>query len=229
VEDPEGPEGVEEAEDPPAALGFAHVYLPGPGGRATPTLLLLHGTGGDEHDLVDLGRALGSDQAHLLSPRGKVLEGGAPRFFRRLAPGVFDLEDLALRTEELADFVDAAAAGYGFDPRRVIGVGFSNGANIAASLLLSRPRTLSAALLFHPMLPYVPERRPDLTGTPVLVAAGRADPLVPQEETIRLAELLYTCGAEVTVSWHAGGHQVTSESLRTARTWLRLVGLFARN
>src|SRR5437588_9417037 len=147
---------------------FIHEFVPGSSER---TLLLLHGTGGNERDLIPLGHELDPGAA-LLSPRGKVLEHGMPRFFRRLAEGVFDLEDLTRRTHELADFVADAATRYGFDPRNVIAVGFSNGANIAASLLLLRPETLAAAVLFRPMIPLVPETLPDLSRVPVFIAAG---------------------------------------------------------
>src|ERR671925_274796 len=127
-----------------ADLGFAHRFIPGAPDK--PVLLLLHGTGGDENDLLPLGEALLPGAARL-SPRGKVLENGMPRFFRRLAEGVFDLEDLRLRTEELADLVRDASKAYGFDPSRVVAFGYSNGANVAASLLLQRPETLRGAIL----------------------------------------------------------------------------------
>src|SRR5688572_9300260 len=144
---------------------FIHRFIASPSGKSTRTLLLLHGTGGDENDLLPLGESLDPDAA-ILSPRGKVLERGMPRFFRRLAEGVFDEEDLKLRTAELADFVAAAAAQYTFDARRVIAAGFSNGANIAASLLLLRPDTLRAAVLFRAMVPLVPDTLPRHEATP---------------------------------------------------------------
>ena len=161
----------------PNPLGFVHRFLPAeaPG---LPTLLLLHGTGGDENDLLDLGRALVPGAA-LLSPRGKVLENGLARFFRRLAEGVFDLEDLRYRTGELADFAAAACQAYGLDAARLTAAGYSNGANIAASLLLLRPGTLQSAVLFHAMVPLVPENLPDLRGKGVFLAAGKADRLIP--------------------------------------------------
>src|SRR5919106_2243449 len=145
-------------------LGFVHRFLPG--APSLPVLLLLHGTGGDESDLLPLGEALLPGAARL-SPRGKVLENGMPRFFRRLAEGVFDLDDLRRRTQELADFVEAAAAAYGLGERRPVAVGFSNGANIAAAMLLLRPGVLSGALLIRPMVPLVPDTLPDLGGMPV--------------------------------------------------------------
>src|SRR5438270_12484205 len=144
-------------------LGFVHRYIPAQV-ISKSTLLMLHGTGGNEDDMLELGRMLAPGMA-MLSPRGKILENGMPRFFRRLAEGVFDIEDLQRRTHELADFVEAASAIYGFDARNVIAVGFSNGANIAASMLLLRPAVLSAAVLFHPMVPFIPETLPDLSAT----------------------------------------------------------------
>lgn len=197
---------------------FIHQFLPASAPEA-PTLLLLHGTGGDETDLLGLGRALDGTAA-LLSPRGKVLERGMPRFFRRLAEGIFDLEDLTRRTHELADFVAAAAVRYGFDPRRVVAVGFSNGANIAASLLLLRPQTLAAAILFRPMVPLVPETPPDLSHVPVFIPAGRQDPIVPAAESERLAALLGRAGAPVALHWEAGGHGLTQGDLTAARDWM---------
>src|SRR5947209_8552527 len=190
---------------------FIHQFIPASAPGA-PTLLLLHGTGGNEADLLDLGRALDGTAA-LLSPRGKVLEHGMPRFFRRLAEGVFDMEDLTRRTHELADFVAGAAAQYGFDPRRVVAVGFSNGANIAASLLLLRPETLAAAILFRPMVPLVPETPPDLSHVPIFIASGRQDPIVPAAEAERLAALLRQAGAPVALHWEAGGHGLTQGDL----------------
>lgn len=199
-------------------LTFAHRYVP-PQAEGAPTLLLLHGTGGNEDDLLPLGRAL-APEAGLLSPRGQVLERGMPRFFRRLSEGVFDLEDLARRTHELAAFVEDASAVYGFDPSQVFAVGFSNGANIAASLLLLHPRLLAGAALFRPMVPLTPEQPPDLGGVRVFAAAGRADPLVPAEETERLVALLRAAGAEVTLHWQPGGHSLYPEEVEQARRWL---------
>jgi predicted esterase len=200
-------------------LSFVHEYQPAttPG---APTLLLLHGTGGNEHDLVPLAPEL-LPGAGILSPRGKVLENGMPRFFRRLAEGVFDLEDLRARTAELAAFVTAAAAHYKFDPTRVVAVGFSNGANIAASLLLLRPGVLEGAILFRAMVPLVPDPLPSLPRTPVLVSNGRADPIVPVAETERLAALLRNAGADVTLVWQAAGHHLVQEDLARARDWLQ--------
>jgi glyoxalase family protein len=208
------------------ALGFVHRYIPPTAGAelaGSTTLLLLHGTGGDEEDLLPLGRAL-LQGAGMLSPRGKVLEGGAPRFFRRLREGVFDQEDLARRTEELADFVEAAVKTYGLDPNGVVAVGFSNGANIAASMLLRRPGLLRGAVLLSPMVPFEPASAPDLTGTAVFIGAGRADLIAPPIQSERLAELLLQAGAKVTVHWESGGHALTDGEVRAAREWIaRLV------
>ena len=200
-------------------LSFAHRFVPAEGPVA-PTLLLLHGTGGDENDLLPLGRML-DEQAALLSPRGKVLENGMPRFFRRLAMGVFDQEDLVNRTHELAEFVTASASEYGFDPGRVFAGGFSNGANIAASLLLLHPDLLAGAVLLRAMAPFEPEMSPDLSGTPVYLAAGRSDQMVPPESTERLAELLKAAGAEVTLDWQPGGHGFGRTEIEAARSWLK--------
>jgi phospholipase/carboxylesterase/glyoxalase family protein len=143
-----------------------------------------------------------------------------PRFFRRLAEGVFDLEDLAARTHELADFLTVAARVHGFQPSRVIAVGFSNGANVAASTLLLRPGTLAGAVLFRPMVPLVPEKRPDLTGVPVFIGAGRLDSIAAPEHTERLATLLRESCAEVTVHWQPAGHTITEAEVAAARAWL---------
>jgi phospholipase/carboxylesterase len=199
-------------------LGFVHRFE-----RAADdsklTLLLLHGTGGDENDLIPLAGILARG-AGVLSPRGRVLEGGMPRFFRRLAPGVFDLEDLRVRTDELATFVARAAETYGLDPSGIVAVGFSNGANIAASLLLRRAGVLRGAVLLSPMVPFEPETLPDLRGTDVFIGAGRMDPMSPPEQVERLEELLRRAGARVRVHWEAGGHQITRGELETARDWL---------
>lgn len=184
-----------------------------------PTLLLLHGTGGDENDLLPLGRAL-LPGAALLSPRGAVLERGQPRFFRRLAEGVFDLEDLHARTAELATFVRDAALRYHFDPRRVVAVGFSNGANIAASLMLSNTGVLAGGVLLRPMVPFEPQHRPHLAGIPVLVSAGRSDPIVPTLLVERLAALLSEGGASVELLWQPGGHGLAKGDVEAASAFL---------
>lgn len=201
------------------AEAFVHRYVPPNAGGPRVTMLLLHGTGGGEDDLIPLGRAL-APGAGLLSPRGKVLENGMPRFFRRLAEGVFDLDDLVARTQELAAFVEAASARYGFDPRHVVAAGFSNGANIAASLLFLHPGLLWGAILYRPMVPVTPSAAPDLSGIPVFIGAGKADPLVAPAETGRLAAMLRSWGAVVAVHWEPGGHGLTAGDIAAAAAWL---------
>jgi phospholipase/carboxylesterase len=195
---------------------FIHEFIPG---KASRTLLLLHGTGGNERDLIPLGREL-DPNASLLGPRGKVLENGMPRFFRRLAEGVFDLEDLQKRTHELADFVTSAAQHYKIDIERIVAVGYSNGANIAASLLLVRPEILSAAILFRAMVPLIPETKPDLTSVRVWIGAGAHDPIIPASNTKELVELLRNTGADVTIRFFQSGHELTSGDVDLAREWL---------
>ncbi|MBK9711296.1 MAG: alpha/beta hydrolase [Kouleothrix sp.] len=202
-----------------STLAFQHQFIPARTDDA-PTLLLLHGTGGNEHDLLDLGRALYPGAA-LLSPRGQVLENGMPRFFRRLAEGVFDLDDLRRRTDDLAAFVAAASAAYQVDPRRVIAVGYSNGANIAASALLLHPAALAGAVLFHAMVPLVPEELPDLRGVPVFMGAGQLDALIPPAQTEGLAQLLRQAGADVTLHWEPGNHALNQAEVEAAAAWLR--------
>lgn len=199
------------------SLGLVHRFEPGDPGL--PVLLLLHGTGGNEHDLIPLGQAL-LPGAALLSPRGAVLERGQPRFFRRLAEGVFDLEDLRDRTTELAQFVREAAASYRLQGRPIVAVGFSNGANVAASLLLSGAGVLAGAILLRAMVPFEPEEAANLAGVPVLLSAGRNDPIVAPALTERLAVLLSRAGAGVELVWQASGHSLTKGDLETATNWL---------
>ncbi|MGE5208276.1 MAG: alpha/beta hydrolase [Alphaproteobacteria bacterium] len=195
---------------------FIHEFVPGASSR---TLLLLHGTGGNEHDLIGLGRKLDPNAA-LLSPRGKVLENEMPRFFRRFAEGVFDLDDLKYRTNELADFVEAAVRHYGIAGGQLLAVGYSNGANIAASMLLLRPENLSAAILFRAMVPIIPDRLPDLSSVQTWIGAGDHDPIVPSSETKHLADLLQRAGAGVTIHFSKAGHGLTNDDVITARSWL---------
>lgn len=197
--------------------GHHHAWIP-PSTRA-PILLLLHGTGGDENDLLPLGRML-VPGAGLLSPRGNVLENGMPRFFRRLAEGVFDEADLRVRTAELAAFVRESAAAYHFDESNVVAVGFSNGANIAASLLLLAPGTLKGAVLFRAMVPLRPPAPPSLHGVRVLLSEGSRDPIVAREDGEELAALLRSGGADVTLEWQDAAHGLVEADLRTAREWL---------
>ena len=204
-----------------AELDFVHRFVPATRTGAIP-LLLLHGTGGDENDLLSLGQAL-SPGAPLLSPRGQVLENGMPRFFRRLAEGVFDLDDLRIRAGQLARFVTEARRVYDLGSVAPIAVGLSNGANIAATLLLLHPGTLSGALLFRPMVPLIPDPLPSLKEAPVLIAAGRRDPIAGPEQTQALADLLERSGAEVTLHWSLGGHGLTQQDLEAGKRWMSLV------
>jgi len=144
-----------------------------------------------------------------------------PRFFRRLAEGVFDLEDLRFRTVELAEFVDTAARAYGVEPSSMVAAGYSNGANIAASLLLLKPGALAAAVLFHAMVPIVPDPLPDLKGVPVFLTGGKQDTMIAPRETERLARLLESAGASVQLAWQPGGHGLSRPEMEAAREWLR--------
>jgi phospholipase/carboxylesterase len=180
----------------------------------------LHGTGGNENDLLSLGHQLDSEAA-LLSPRGKVLERDiTPRFFCRLAEGVFDMEDLKFRTNELADFVEKASTVYGFDARKVMAVGYSNGANIAASILLLRPQTLSGAILFRAMVPLVPDKLPNLSGKRVFMSSGLQDPIATKNEAETLFNMLRKAGANVTLQWQDSGHELIEADIQAARQWL---------
>src|ERR1700751_3874501 len=210
-------------EDSPSDPGAAQTMRPQPDflhefvhGNSDRTLLLLHGTGGNERDLIPLGREL-DPNASLLSPRGKILENGMPRFFRRLAEGVFDLEDLKARTNELADFVSAAVHHYKLDAAHIVGVGYSNGANIAASMLLLRPEIMHAAILFRAMVPLIPDKLPDLSSLRVWIGAGDQDPIVPPSETNRLIELLRDAGADVTAHFANAGHGLTNPDVETGK------------
>jgi phospholipase/carboxylesterase len=200
-------------------MDFTHRFIPAPQAEVARTLLLLHGTGGDENDMIPLGRDLDPNAA-LLSPRGQVLENGMPRFFRRLAEGVFDEEDVVRRAHELADFIGVAAARYEFDPKRVIAVGFSNGANIAAAILLLRPEVLAGAVLFRAMVPIVPPVLPDLAHARVLLSSGTQDPIVPVENAERLAAMLRKAGADVALRLEPAGHSLALGDIKAAREWL---------
>jgi len=201
-----------------ADLGFVHKFVPSPGGSPL-TLLLLHGTGGSERDLLHLGREL-SPGAALLSPRGRVLENGMPRFFRRLAEGVFDIQDLTEQTHALARFVEGAAKAYGFRADKVVAVGYSNGANIAGSMLILHPKALAGAVLIRPMVPFMPDALPDLSRKPIMILAGTRDTLVPREETERLAALLEHAGADVVLRWADAGHSIAGDELAAGKRWL---------
>ncbi len=197
-------------------LGFTHRFV---AGSDPTTLLLLHGTGGNEKDLLGLGKAL-APEANLLSPRGKVLENGMPRFFRRLAMGVFDVPDLMEQTHALAQFVKEATTAYNLDPAKIVALGYSNGANIAASLLLLHPEILAGAALLHAMPPFYPDELPDLDDKPILLTAGRNDSMVPGDQAELLGELYRRSGAEVSVVWFPGGHELTTQEIQVVKDWL---------
>ncbi|HET9872219.1 MAG TPA: alpha/beta hydrolase [Propionibacteriaceae bacterium] len=201
----------------PAELNRPHVYLPAEGEPTGPPLLLLHGTGGDEHDLLPLRGHL-SSAAAVLSVRGTVLENGMPRFFRRLREGVFDEDDLRRRTDELADFVLLASGLYGIEPGSLVAVGFSNGANIASAMLFQRPNVLAGAVLIAAMVPYADPPAADLTGKPVIISNGDRDFMITADMTKRLADQLLNRGAEVTAMPHAGGHEIDATLLPQIRT-----------
>lgn len=203
-----------------AHLTFHHVFEPGTD-AAAPPLLLLHGTGGTEHDLLRLGRTLSPGSA-LLSPRGDVSEGGALRFFARLAEGVFDPQEVTRRTQALADFVVSASKHYTLDPLRLIAVGFSNGANIAATVLLLRPDVLGGGILFRPMVVLDHPAEPNsLVGKRVLLVNGTTDPLVPPDDPSRLAALLRAGGADVSIEALPASHQLTPQDVAAAQSFLR--------
>ncbi|MET0961148.1 MAG: alpha/beta hydrolase [Psychrobacillus psychrotolerans] len=183
-----------------------------------PTLLLLHGTGGNEHDLVGLGKEIDT-AASILSVRGNVLENGMPRFFKRLAEGVFDLEDLQFRTEELKRFIDDAAIKYEIDRDNIVAIGYSNGANIAANLLFEFENVLKGAILHHPMVPRRGVEIPEMQETPVFIGAGKNDHMCPATESEDLRDLLQGVGAEVELYWHAYGHQLTQDEVQAAKQW----------
>ncbi len=200
-------------------LSYQHVFEPGTDPVAPP-LLLLHGTGGSEHDLLRLGRAISPGSA-LLSPRGDVSEGGAARFFARLAEGVFDPQEVSRRTHALADFVLAAAAHYKFEAARLVALGFSNGANIAATLLLLRPESLGGGILLRPMVVLDQPAAPgSLAGKRVLLCNGTTDPLVPPDHPPRLAALLRGGGAEVKIELLPASHALTPQDVAAAQSWL---------
>lgn len=213
-------------------LGFIHKFIPANKSetqirtrreaKVVPTFLLLHGTGGNEEDLIPLARQIiPSEAAAILSPRGKVLENGVyPRFFRRLAEGVFDIEDLKFRTNELANFVKDASKAYGFDIGNVIAIGYSNGANIAASMLLLHPEILSVAILFRAMVPLLPQILPDLTNKHIFMSSGLYDPIVSKQDAERLSDLFKKAGAKVSLYWQNSGHELVMEEIEKAKEWL---------
>ena len=196
-----------------------HQWIPGAAGSASPTVLLLHGTGGDESDLLPLGAEL-APGASLLSPRGQVRERGMPRFFRRHAEGAFDEADIRARVPELAAFIRSAAASYGFGLDSLFALGYSNGANMAASLLLLEPGVLRGAALLRAVMPLEPAVLPALAGTSVFISDGKTDPFSPPERAQRLADALASAGADVTLRWQRAGHGLVPGDLEDTRGWL---------
>ena len=194
-----------------------HIYQKGKN-PSKPTFLLLHGTGGNELDLLPLAGMI-DDEANVLSVRGNVLENGMPRFFRRLAEGVFDEEDLVFRTNELNQFLDETSEKYDFDRNNILAIGYSNGANIAASLLFHHQNALKGAILHHPMVPRRGIELPDLTGKSVFIAAGTNDPICSPEESTELQSLFEQANAKVELHWENRGHQLTGEEVRAAGQW----------
>lgn len=202
-------------------LGFIHRFVPAKDVGSGETLLVLHGTGGDENDLIGIGQAIAPGRA-ILSPRGNVLENGAPRFFRRLAEGVFDPKEVRSRAEELTRFIRAATATYRLDPGRIFALGYSNGANVASTVMLVEPGVLQAAILFRPMLVYEPTEEKDLDGSAVFISAGRMDPIVPTDSVERLVKLFESAHADVTLKWQLAGHSLVPSEVREAADWLAL-------
>jgi predicted esterase len=202
-------------------IGFVHRFVPAEDKASAETLIVLHGTGGDENDLIGIGQTIAPGAA-ILSPRGNVLENGAPRFFKRLAEGVFDAREVRSRGEELARFIRAAILKYGLNPERVFALGFSNGANVASTVMFIEPGLLRGAILLRPMVVFEPDERPDLSAAGVLISAGRMDPIVPTESVERLVELFETSHAEVTLRWQLAGHNLLPSEIHEAAEWLAL-------
>ena len=202
-------------------FGFIHRFVAAEESATGDSLVVLHGTGGDENDLIGIGQAIAPGAA-IVSPRGNVLENGAPRFFKRLAEGVFDPKEVRSRAEELARFIRAAVVTYRLDPARVFALGYSNGANIASTVMLVEPGILNGAILFRPMLVYEPSEINDLAGSAVFISAGRMDPIVPAESVERLVELFDAAHAEVTLKWQLAAHSLVPSEVREAAEWFAL-------
>jgi predicted esterase len=202
-------------------LGFIHRHVPAADSATADTLVVLHGTGGDENDLISIGQAVAPGAA-ILSPRGNVLENGAPRFFKRLAEGKFDPKEVRSRANELARFIRAAVVTYRLDPARVYVLGYSNGANIASTVMLVEPGILHGSILLRPMLVYEPPELNDLSGSAVFISAGRMDPIVPVDSVEKLVTLFQSVNAEVTLKWQLGGHSLVPSEVREASEWLAL-------
>jgi phospholipase/carboxylesterase/glyoxalase family protein len=202
-------------------IGFIHRFVPAEDKTSAETLVVLHGTGGDENDLIGIGQAIAPGAA-ILSPRGNVLENGAPRFFKRLAEGVFDPKEVRSRSEELARFIRAASSKYGLNSERVFALGYSNGANVASTVMFIEPELFRGAILLRPMVVFEPNERPDLSGAGVLISAGRMDPIVPAKSVERLVELFEVSSADVTLKWQPAGHNLLPSEVREAADWLAL-------
>ncbi len=202
-------------------LGFIHRFVPAEDPTSADTLVVLHGTGGDENDLIGIGQAVAPGAA-ILSPRGNVLENGAPRFFRRVSEGVFDPKEVHSRAEELARFIRGATVTYRLEPSRIFALGYSNGANVASTVMLVEPDIFRGAILLRPMLVYEPSESSDLSGKAVAVSSGRMDPIVPADSVERLVDLLESAGADVTLKWQLTGHNLTPGEVREAADWLAL-------
>ena len=202
-------------------LGFIHRHVPAADPATADTLVVLHGTGGDENDLISIGQAIAPGTA-ILSPRGNVLENGAPRFFKRMAEGVFDPKEVRSRADELARFIRGAVVTYRLDPARVYALGYSNGANIASTVMLVEPGVFRGSILLRPMLVYDPPEQNDLSDTAVFISAGRMDPIVPVESVEKLVKLFESAHSNVTVKWQLAGHSLVPSEVREASEWLAL-------
>ncbi len=210
-------------------FGFNHIFINSfsnssnnkkyDDGNKKLTLVLLHGTGGNEEDLIFLGKKI-EPNASILSPRGKVLENGMPRFFRRLSEGIFDLEDLRIRSHELADFIQKCSLHYKFDLEKTIAIGFSNGANISVSMLFLRPEVIQGAILFRAMIPFIPDPLPNLSSKKVLLSAGLEDPIVSRNETENLYRLFQKTNAITTLKWQPSSHNLIQEDIVVAKPWI---------
>ena len=210
-------------------FGFNHIFINsfsnGPNNKKYDdrnkklTLVLLHGTGGNEEDLILLGKKI-EPNASILSPRGKVLENGMPRFFRRLSEGVFDLEDLRIRSHELADFIQKCSLHYKFDLENTIAIGLSNGANISVGMLFLRPEVLQGAILFRAMVPFIPDPLPNLSSKKILLSAGLEDPIVSRNETENLFRLFQKTNAIITLKWQPSSHNLIQEDILVAKPWI---------
>ncbi len=206
-------------------FGFNHIFINSSHdkeydkGNKKLTLVLLHGTGGNEEDLIFLGKKI-EPNASILSPRGKVLENNMPRFFRRLSEGVFDIEDLNIRSHELADFIQKCSFHYKFNLEKTIAIGFSNGANIAVSMLFLRPEVLQGAILFRAMVPFIPESLPNLLNKKILLSAGVQDPIVSRNETENLYSLFQKTNAITTLKWQPSSHNLIQKDILVAKSWV---------